>query len=154
MAGRIALKIYHESIFEGEEEIMAAHLTRPFRPVELEAGALSFFELPELAADLRREEEYGRSGVAALTLARDEHATLVLVALRRGARMREHRAPSAATVVVLSGRIAFLVEREAARTELGAGALAAFAADLPHAVEAVEDAVYLVTIGGRPRSGA
>jgi len=135
---------------------MAIPLERPFRPIELGADALAFFELPRLAGELRREPEYQRSGVAAITLARDGHATLVLVALRRGAAMREHRAPSAATVVVLSGRVVFVTGRDPARTELAAGSLAAFSADVPHAVEALEDAAYLVMIGGRerPHSGA
>jgi quercetin dioxygenase-like cupin family protein len=134
----------------------AVAVTPPPRPLELGAGALAFFALPALADELRGRDEYRRAGVTAATLVRDEHATVVLVALRRGAAMREHRAPSAATVVVLAGRVAFLAEREPARTELGPGALAAFAADVPHAVEALEDAAYLVAIGGRvrPQTGA
>jgi len=124
---------------------------RPSRPIELHAGALAFFELPKLADELRSQDEYQRSGVAAVTLTRDGHATLVLVALRRGAAMREHRAPSAGTVVVLSGRVAFLADREPVRTELAPGSLAVFSADVPHAVEALEDAAYLVMIGGRER---
>jgi quercetin dioxygenase-like cupin family protein len=128
------------------------HLERPFRPLELGAGALQSFELPRLAAELRSQDEYARSGVAAVTLARGDDLTFVLVALRRGSRMREHRAPAAGTVVVLAGRVAFLAEGgHAARTELAPGALAAFSADVPHAVEALEDAAYLVTIGGRLR---
>lgn len=133
---------------------MITRLERPFRPHELPPGTLSFFALPRLAADLRAADEYAQAGVAAVTLARDEHATLVLVALRGGAAMREHRAPSAGTVVVLTGRVAFLADREPRRTELGPGELAAFAADVPHAVEALEDAAYLVTIGGRSRDAA
>jgi quercetin dioxygenase-like cupin family protein len=129
-------------------------LPRPFRPLELDPGTLSFFELPALAGALREEDEYQRSGVAAVTVARDGPMTLVLVALRKGARMREHRAPSAAGVVVLTGRVAFLSDREPARRELGPGALATFASDVPHAVEALEDAAYLVMIGGRERPAA
>jgi len=133
---------------------MSTALPRPFRPIELGHGALAFFELPRLAGELRREPEYQRTGVAAVTLARDGHATLVLVALRAGAAMREHRAPSAGAVVVLEGRAAFVAGGDGARTELAAGSLAAFSADLPHAVEALEDAAYLVVIGGRERPHA
>lgn len=128
---------------------MTTHVARPFRPIELGAESLAFFELPRLADELRNEAEYQHSGVAAVTLARDEHATLVLVALRRGATMREHRAPSAATVVVLAGRVAFVAGTQ--RRELATGSLAAFSGDVAHAVEALEDAAYLVTIGGRAR---
>ena len=79
--------------------------------------------------------------------------TLVLVALRRGSVMHEHRAPSASTVVLLSGRAAF-VAGGGARTELEPGSMAAFSAEVPHAVEALEDAAYLVIIGGRDRGHA
>jgi len=131
----------------------ASRLPRPFRPVELGSGTLAFFPLLGLADDLKAEPEYARSGVSALTLARDEHLTLVLVALRKGASMREHRAPSPATAVMLSGRVTFLGGQHAAETNLERGSLALFAADVPHAVTALEDSVYLVLIGGRERTG-
>jgi quercetin dioxygenase-like cupin family protein len=129
---------------------VSSALSRPFRPIELNGAALASFSLPALAEGLQREAEYARSGISAITLARDAHVTLVLVTLRQGARMREHRAPSAATVVLLSGRAAFLAA-DGARSELEPGSLIAFSADVPHAVEALEDAVYLVIIGGRER---
>jgi len=128
-----------------------SRLPRPFRPVELGSGTLAFFPLLGLADELKAEPEYARSGVAALTLTRDEHVTLVLVAIRKGASMREHRAPSPATVVLLSGRVTFLGGHAAAETNLERGSLALFAADVPHAVAALEDSVYLVLIGGRER---
>ncbi|MCU0669265.1 MAG: cupin domain-containing protein [Myxococcota bacterium] len=130
---------------------MIQQLSRPFRPVELGPDAPVAFQLEALAADLRAGEEFQRSGVAAVTLVRDEPMTLVLIALRKGEAMREHSAPSAATVVVLAGHIAFVAG--ASRTELVPGTAIAFSAELPHAVEALEDAVYLVSIGGRSRAG-
>jgi quercetin dioxygenase-like cupin family protein len=129
---------------------MLSHVSRPFRPIELSPGRLEFFDLRSLGKDLRSQPELESSGVSAVTLTRDEHVTLVLVALRRGSAMREHHAPSAGTMVVLGGRVAF-VAGDGARTELGPGAMAAFSADVPHAVEALDDAEYLVVIGGRER---
>lgn len=123
------------------------------RPVELGEGALAYFRLAERAGELEGSEEYRRTGIAGATLVRGGDATVVLVALRAGAAMREHRAPSAASVVVLAGRIAFVPGDGRAATELGAGSLAVFAADVLHAVEAREDARYLVVIGGRSRAG-
>ncbi|RIL08192.1 MAG: hypothetical protein DCC71_00115 [Proteobacteria bacterium] len=132
---------------------MLTEFSRPFRPIELSPETLAFFSLPALAEGLKREDEYLRSGVSAITLARDEHVTLVLVALRKGAVMREHRAPSAASVVVLSGRVDF-TGGDGASATLEPGSLACFSADVAHAVEAREDAVYLVNIGGRSRPSA
>ena len=132
---------------------MQTGLSRPFRPIELTTDALAFFALPALSEDLKGEAEYERSGVSAVTIARDEHVTLVLVALRKGAVMRRHRAPSAASVVLLSGRVRFAAGGGES-TDLDPGSLAVFAADVLHAVEALEDAVYLVIIGGRNRGSA
>lgn len=129
---------------------MIDRLARPFRPLALAPDQLHFFQLFALGEDLRGEDEYRSSGVAALTLTRDEHLTTLLVALRQGSVMREHRAPSAGLAVFLAGRGAFVAD-DGERTPLEPGGLAAFAADLPHAVEAEEDALYLVVIGGRPR---
>lgn len=123
----------------------------PSRPIALPSGTLGFFPLRELAAELEARDEYGRSGVSGITLVRDENLTLMLVALREGAVMREHRAPSAGGVVLLSGRASFVAGDEGSETELATGSLAVFSADMPHAVRAQENARYLVIIGGRPR---
>jgi quercetin dioxygenase-like cupin family protein len=126
-------------------------LSRPFRPIELHENALQVFHLHRIAEDLRGAEEYATSGVSAVTLARDEHMTMVLVALRQGSVLREHRAPSAGTAVLLSGRGVFVSGDEKDRTPLEPGWLAAFSSDLPHAVEALEDSLLLLSIGGRKR---
>ena len=119
---------------------MQTGLSRPFRPIDLNRETLAFFSLPSLSEDLKREDEYERSGVSAITLTRDDHVTLVLVALRKGTVMRQHRAPSAATVVLLSGRAKFVAD-DGAGTDLEPGTLTVFSADVLHAVEALEDAV-------------
>ncbi len=126
------------------------HVARPFRPIELIAKTLAFFSLSDLAKDLSGEDEYERSGVSSVTLTRDGHVTALLVALRKGSTMREHRAPSAAIVVLLSGSGSF-VAGDGTKTALMPGSLAAFAADVSHAIEASEDAAFLVIIGGRER---
>ena len=144
-------RITAQSGIASRESTILSTVSRPFLPVELTAGILRFFQLDGLAQDLTTEEGYRASGVASVTLARDEHVTLVLVALRAGGIMREHRAPSAATVVLLSGRARFVSGMDAQQTEMEPGTLAAFSADVPHSVEAVEDATYLVIIGGRVR---
>jgi quercetin dioxygenase-like cupin family protein len=130
---------------------MLNRLSRPFRPIDLDAETLAFFQLTTLGEDLRRECEYDESGVCSIAIARDEHVTLVLSALRQGEKVAEHRLPSAGTLVVLEGRITFLAREAAAPEELGPGAMAVFSADVCHGIEAREDALFLVIIGGRQR---
>jgi len=126
-------------------------LLRPFRPIEVEREPLTFFELAGLGLDLKREAEYQESGRSSITLAREKPVTLVLVALRQGAVMRDHQVPSDGAMLLLSGRAAFAAETATSPQELGAGALALFAAGLIHRVEALEDALCLLIIGGRER---
>jgi quercetin dioxygenase-like cupin family protein len=81
---------------------------------------------------------------SAVTLTKRAGLTVVLTALRRGAVLREHRAPSPATVHVLSGRMDFrLGERS---IDLGPGDVIAMEAGLPHAAEAREDTTFLLTL--------
>lgn len=134
---------------------MIRELARPFRPVEPGPGTLAGFDVPALAEALRKEEEYAKHGVAALTLFRDAHLTTVMVALRAGSEMKEHRAPSAGSVVLLSGRVTFVDAREGEAAEpetvLTPGCVAIFSEGLPHAVRGLEDALYVIHIGGRKR---
>ncbi len=125
--------------------------TSSSRPIALAAETLAFFPLADVARELEARDEYRRSGVAGITLVRDEQLTLMLVALRQGAVMREHRAPSAGSVVLLSGAVGFFAGDDGPETVLTAGSLAVFSADLAHAVHARDDARYLVVIGGRSR---
>ena len=128
---------------------MIRRIARPFRPIDVDSRTLEFFQLSSLGEDLRREAEYETSGVCSIAIARDEQVTLVLVALRKGEWMREHRVPSDGSLVVLSGRVAFVAE--SAREELTPDALALFSPDLFHGVEALEDSLFLLIIGGRER---
>lgn len=135
----------------GETKGSTADHTNSSRPIALAAETLAFFPLADVARELEARDEYRRSGVAGITLVRDEQLTLMLVALRQGAVMREHRAPSAGSVVLLSGTVGFVAGDDGPETALTAGSLAVFSADLAHAVHARDDARYLVVIGGRSR---
>jgi quercetin dioxygenase-like cupin family protein len=130
---------------------MLRTLSRPFRPIEVEREPLTFFELASLGRDLKCEAEYQESGRSSITLAREKPVTLVLVALRKGAVMREHQVPSDGALVLLSGRVAFAAETGMPPQELPTCALALFAAGLIHRIEALEDALCLLVIGGRER---
>lgn len=130
---------------------MLSRLSRPFRPIEVEREPLTFFQLATLGEDLRREAEYEKSGRSSITLVREKPVTLVLVALRKGEVMRDHQVPSDGALMLLAGRVAFGAETSASPQELEPGALALFAAGLIHRVEALDDALCLVIIGGRER---
>lgn len=97
------------------------------------------------------EEEIGRfppgddpSGRRAETLVKSDRLRVVLVTMRRGAELREHDAPGPITIQALRGRFAVAVGSE--RRELPAGSVIALAADARHAVRALDDGAFLLTI--------
>jgi quercetin dioxygenase-like cupin family protein len=112
------------------------------RTHDLTAGHL-IIDLADASEELRRQggASQDRRGV---TLVRQSGLSLVLTHLAAGASLAEHAAPGAATVQVLSGRVRARVGDES--LNLPAGSLIAFDAGVRHAVEAVDDAILLLTI--------
>ena len=126
-------------------------LDRPFRPVNPAEVSSKMFEVEDLVQALRTEPSYHESGRSAVTLARDGQITVVLEALRKGNELKKHRAPSSATVALVSGRATFK-GGDGARERMTPGSLVVFGDDVDHSLSADEDCAYLITIGGRERS--
>ncbi|MDI3339457.1 MAG: cupin domain-containing protein [Sphaerobacter sp.] len=87
----------------------------------------------------------GASGRRAATLVKADGLRVVLVTMRRGAVLAEHTAPGPITIQALRG--SFLVTVGAVERSLPAGELISVGAQVPHAVRAVEDGAFLLTIG-------
>jgi len=121
------------------------------RPVDPSIEPVEHFALAALATGLRQGEQYRRTGKAGSTLVRDDQLSIVLEVVRAGSAIREHRSPATATVVLLEGRASFVYEDGARRTPLARGELVAFSAEVDHALEADEDSLCLIVIGGRTR---
>jgi quercetin dioxygenase-like cupin family protein len=106
----------------------------------------------ESLTDLAREHlaaaGSASSGRSAHTVygGREHHLRQTLIALRAGSRLDEHESPGEATLQVLNGRVALLAGDD--RWELSAGDLLAIPA-ARHALEALEDAVVLLTVANR-----
>lgn len=129
---------------------MNTSFERPYRPVDLNVSATKGFSLISMAEKLMEEATSATSGRASLTLAHGEEMTLVLVALKAGITLEEHSAPTAATVVALSGNIIFTTSAE--KITLEQGEAVTFTADVLHAVYASEDSAFLIVIGGKGTS--
>jgi quercetin dioxygenase-like cupin family protein len=118
-------------------------------PIELPELSLQLLPLQQVAAELRQEKPYPTSGKNARSLVRGPGLTVVLVALEQGRQLQEHPAPGPAVLTVLEGRIEFRGPGGQPCCQVNAGQSLAFAADLPHAVEALEDALFQLAIGCR-----
>lgn len=108
----------------------------------------STFDLDAISREMRETEAYQRTGHTARTIVREPDLRIVLVVMRAGSVIKEHKADDTTSVHALEGRMDLrLPDRVATLT---VGSLLVMERGLPHAVEAHEDSTFLLTLGGRP----
>jgi quercetin dioxygenase-like cupin family protein len=110
----------------------------------LDAGLLQVFSLASYASALRSQPVYARTGRDGMTLVETEGLRVVLEVLHGGAELLEHRALGPITLQVLEGEVRFHTGEETFRVP--AGGVLGLPAGRPHAVEAVRDSAFLLTI--------
>jgi quercetin dioxygenase-like cupin family protein len=81
-----------------------------------------------------------------ITLRKGEGMSVVLLVMKAGDRLEEHAAPGPLSLSVREGRIRFMVAEEV--SEAGSDTLLTCDAGVRHTVEALSDAVCLLTIAG------
>jgi quercetin dioxygenase-like cupin family protein len=118
----------------------AHHVTDPLIEVDLAT---------ELAA-LRASDSYQAADHAAKVIAKQPGIRVLLIALKPGGRMHEHRADGAITAQGVDGHIEFTVGVRA--VALSRGRLLTVAAGLPHSVTGIDVSALLLTMGG-PEGG-
>jgi len=119
-----------------QTEQESRHLEDSVREVDLpRAASLAWSQLDEAAA-----------GHTAVTLAKRPGLSVVLLALKKGSSIPEHRTDGEISVQVLSGRIRFHVAGQ--EFEMGRGRMLTVASDLLHDLEADEDSQVLLTVAG------
>ncbi len=128
---------------------MEKAFTRPFRPTELTGSAVASLSTRAMAEQLMGEDTFAETGRDSLTLIHGPALTVVLVVLGEGATLKEHRAPSAVTLVPLFGRLSLTVPDQSEPVEFTPEMPVAFAAEVPHSVEAAEDSAFLLILGGQ-----
>jgi len=113
------------------------------RPLDTPA---SRFELPRALADLRAEAALEREGRNSIILHKEDGLKVVLIAMRAGNEIRSHRAAAPITLQALEGRVA--VDAGGKTYELRSGQLLTLHAGLEHAVRALEESAFLLTLAG------
>ena len=124
------------------------------RPVDPTVNPLTHLAFIEIARELRQAPAYETSGKSSRALTRSADLSMVLLAMREGAELKEHHAPGPATAIVLEGEILFssaTVEGGKLDTEtvISAHECAVFSPLLQHAVRARTETLMLVVIGGK-----
>jgi quercetin dioxygenase-like cupin family protein len=110
-------------------------------------GPLQSFDLQEEVARLRAEKAWREGKRNAITLRKGEGMNVVLLVMKAGDRLEEHAAPGSISLSVLEGRVRFEAGEET--VEAGPEVLLACDAGVRHTVEAVSDAVCLLTVAGQ-----
>lgn len=104
---------------------------------------LQTFDLEAELSRLREEREWTEGRRNAITLRKGGGLSVVLLAMKAGDRLEEHSAPGPISLTVREGRIRFSTRDEA--VEAGTEALISCDAGVRHTVEALEDAVCVLT---------
>lgn len=113
-------------------------------PAERFEGTTHAFDLDEVARRLRSEDHPVRKGHRQMTLFQRDHITHVVFAFDAGGHLAEHKAPGLVTIHTHSGHVRVSAKGES--HDLAAGNLLVLAPNVPHAVEAAEESVMLLTV--------
>jgi len=116
----------------------------PERPMHEVARAANTFDLAAEVERLHSEESWRQGSRNAKTLVKEPELRIVLIALRQGGRMEEHRAPGRISIQTLTGRLRLRVRDQT--VDLPAGHVLALDPDIAHDVEALDESAFLLTI--------
>jgi quercetin dioxygenase-like cupin family protein len=109
-------------------------------------GPLQRFDLEAEVSRLREEGAWQSGQRNAITLRKGEGMNVVLMVMRSGDRLEEHAAQVPISLSIREGRIAFTAGEEI--IEGGPETLLTCDAGVRHTVEALSDAVFLLTVAG------
>jgi quercetin dioxygenase-like cupin family protein len=115
-------------------EALTGYLTAP----------LIVFNLAKEIEQLHQEEAWLRTGRNSKTLVKQPDFRIVLIALKEGGRIEEHKADARISIHTLSGHVKLQLPGEI--VDLPAGHLLALDRALEHDLEAFEESAILLTI--------
>ena len=119
---------------------MDEHPTRQaLRPRE--GGMLSLNIMTEVA-HLKAKPEWSAADRLSTSLVKDDALNVLLMLLKKGARLPEHRTKGPIALHVLSGAVRFTARNQDA--QLVSGSMAALDRDVVHELEALDESIVLL----------
>ncbi len=106
-------------------------------------GGFILIDLAGQAARLQAQRDAANRDRESVSLVKQYGLNVMLMSLRRGARLHEHHTRGPLTVQVISGRVNFIAA--GASNEIAAGSMIALDREVAHSVEAAEDSTLLLT---------
>jgi quercetin dioxygenase-like cupin family protein len=107
------------------------------------SGTLLTFDLANEVSRLEAEQPW-QAEHTANTIVKFPDFRIVLIAIKAGGRLREHRTAGRVSIHCVAGEMKVHVQDEL--VALAAGTLLCLDRDVPHEVEAATDSVFLLTI--------
>jgi quercetin dioxygenase-like cupin family protein len=102
------------------------------------------FDTVAIAAEMRTEGPYEREGHTARLLVREPDLRVVLVVMKGGSIIKEHRAKQTASIHVLSGRVRVRLQDQL--VDLPSARLLVLESGLAHSVEAMDESTFLLSL--------
>ena len=93
---------------------------------------------------LKSETAWIKGDHNAVTLQKNSNLRVVLISLRKGATLHEHKVEGPITLFVLSGKMNFITGEE--KVIVGGNEFIVLEKATPHDVEALEDTTFILTI--------
>ena len=118
---------------------------RPAREPHPVSGTALTFNLAAEAAALVEEPTWRAHGHNAKTLVKHPDFRVVLIALKAGARMSEHKTDHCVTIHALEGRLRLHLPGRP--LDLAQGELLALEQTVLHDIEALDDSVFVLSLG-------
>lgn len=106
-------------------------------------GGMVSLNIMDEAARLKARPEWSSEDRLAVSLVKDDALNILLMVLKKGARLAEHRTKGPIAVQVLSGSVRFSAGSKDA--ELASGSMAALDRNVVHELEALEESIVLLT---------
>jgi quercetin dioxygenase-like cupin family protein len=127
---------------------MAELSDRPDRTGHFLHGSIETFDLENEIQFIQNEPEYREKGHNALTLSKNHSLRNVLICLKAGVSLHEHNAPGPFNLFLVRGKVQFTVysDDESKTVELSQSQILVMDEPQKHAVTAVEESVFLLTI--------
>ena len=113
------------------------------RPLD---APVQVFDLTQIAKETWSEAS-GTTGHNAITLHKGAHLRVVLMTMRANSQLEDHTTSAPITLQVLSGHVRFVTLDTGVMLDLGPQMMATLQGGISHRVEAVDDAVCLLTLG-------
>lgn len=102
------------------------------------------FSINKETAKLKKETAWINGDRNAVTLQKNSNLRVVLISLRKGAALQEHKVDGPITLFVLSGKMSFIAGKKTVKVKTNE--LIVLEKAIPHDVKALEDTTFILTI--------